>query len=99
MNVQILHALPKYVVLVGVLVAASTDLRNFQIRDVLTIPLILSGLIYHAFVGQAVGLFGSVWGLLIGTLPFFVLYAKGGMGAGDLKLMAGVGAWMGAWFI
>ena len=26
-----------------------------------------------------------------------LLYAMGGIGAGDVKLMAGVGAWLGAW--
>ena len=91
-------AVPLGVVLVVVLVAAGTDLWRFRIHNALTVPLFLSGLMYHAFVGQAIGVSGSVLGVLVGTLPFFVLYAKGGMGAGDLKLMAGVGAWLGPWF-
>ena len=93
-----LLAFPKCVVLVGVLIAARTDLWNFRIYDVLTIPFILSGLLYHTFFGQAVGLSVGVWGVLVATAPFSILYLKGGMGAGDLKLMASVGAWLGPWF-
>ena len=96
---HLLHALPRVVVLAVVLIAAGTDLQNFRIRNVLTVPLLLSGIVYHGLVSQATGLSESLCGIIVGTLPFFVVYAKGGMGAGDLKLMAGVGAWMGPWFI
>ena len=85
-------------VVISVLVACGTDLWKFRIPNKLTVPLILSGLIYHVVAGNFAGLTFSVLGMLVGTLPFGLLYAKGAMGAGDLKLMAGVGAWMGAWF-
>lgn len=91
-------ALPLSVTLVVVFIAAGTDLWKFRIHNGLTIPFLLSGLMYHALAGQGIGLSGSVWGMLAGTLPFAWLYMKGGMGAGDLKLMAGVGAWLGPWF-
>jgi prepilin peptidase CpaA len=32
---------------------------------------------------------------MIGFLPFFILFALGAMGAGDVKLLAGLGAWLG----
>ena len=38
----------------------------------------------------------AVVGLLVGLLVFFPLFALGAMGAGDVKLMAVVGAWIGA---
>ena len=91
-------AQPLTVVVVIVLVSAGTDLWKFRIYNALTVPLFLSGLIYHSFAGQVAGLTCSVMGLLAGTLPFLPLYLKGGMGAGDIKLMAGVGAWLGPWF-
>lgn len=36
-------------------------------------------------------------GMLVGLACLLPLYSVGGMGAGDVKLMAGVGAWLGAW--
>jgi len=90
--------LPLSVVAISVLVACGIDLWKFRIPNKLTGPLILSGLVYHVAVGHVAGLSFAVLGVLVGTLPFGLLYAKGAMGAGDLKLMAGVGAWMGPWF-
>jgi prepilin peptidase CpaA len=98
-NLETLFAMPLCLVLIVVLVAAGTDLWNFQIANALTVPLFLSGLMYQMVVGQVAGLADSLLGTLVGVLPFLVVYAKGGMGAGDLKLMAGVGCWMGPWFM
>ena len=39
----------------------------------------------------------SLAGTGVGLLSLLPLYAIGGMGAGDVKLMAGVGAWLGPW--
>ena len=36
-------------------------------------------------------------GAAVGLMTLLPLYAIGGMGAGDVKLMAGVGAWIGPW--
>lgn len=89
---------PGVIVLVAVLAAAVTDLWKFKVYNWLTLPLLLSGLIYQACTGGLSGLAGSLGGVLLGfgvLLPFFLL---GGMGAGDVKLMAAVGAWAGAPF-
>jgi prepilin peptidase CpaA len=40
-------------------------------------------------------LVSSLSGAIVGLLTLLPLYAIGGMGAGDVKLMAGVGAWIG----
>lgn len=69
----------------------------FRIPNLLTFPLILSGVLYHTVLSEAIGFTASVCGILAGTLPYLWLYLKGGMGAGDLKLLAGVGAWLGPW--
>src|SRR5262249_39667660 len=42
------------------------------------------------------GLSDSALGVLLGFGVLLVFYLMGGMGAGDVKLMAGVGAWLGA---
>ena len=98
MNLEVQTLLPICVVVVIALVAAGTDLWNFRIPNLLTVPFLISGLTYHTLYGQSLGLTGSVWGVVVATLPYAMLYVRGGMGAGDLKLLAGVGAWLGPWF-
>jgi prepilin peptidase CpaA len=87
--------LPVAVILVAALIATATDLRAFKIHNALTLPLLLSGLVYHAAVERGAGLQGSVMGMLFGFALLFPFYLMGGMGGGDVKLMAGVGAWLG----
>ncbi len=84
--------LPLVVVLVAALVAAVGDLRSFRISNWLTLPLLGSGLLYHATTG---GLLDSVLGALLGFVILLVLCLMGGVGAGDVKLLAGIGAWLG----
>jgi prepilin peptidase CpaA len=85
-------ALPVIVVLVAVLVAAVTDVWKFKVYNALTLPLLASGLLYHGFRAE---LGDSALGLLFGFVALVPLYIVGGMGAGDVKLMAAVGAWLG----
>jgi len=88
-------AIPLGVVLGGSLIAAVTDVWKFKVYNVLTLPLLLTGLLFHAFAGGASGLSGSLVGVLVGFAILFPFYLMGGMGAGDVKLMAAVGAWLG----
>ena len=85
-------AVPVIVVLVAALVAAATDIWKFKVYNALTLPLLVSGLLYHAFRAE---LADSLLGVLFGFASLIVLYIIGGMGAGDVKLMAAVGAWLG----
>jgi prepilin peptidase CpaA len=61
----------------------------------LTLPLLATGLLYHAIHGGAPGLAGSAVGALVGFSLMFVLYTMGGMGAGDVKFVTALGAWLG----
>ena len=58
--------------------------------------MVLAGLAYSAAVGGWNGLGQGLLGMCVGLATLMPLYAVGGMGAGDVKLMAGVGAWLGA---
>jgi len=81
-----------FVVLVAALIAAATDVWKFRVYNALTLPLLASGLLYHGFRGEIAD---SLLGVLFGFAALIVLYIVGGMGAGDVKLMAAVGAWLG----
>ena len=89
-----------YGVLALALVAASiTDVREGKVRNVVTYPAVVIGLIGHTLVGGLgpgidpdLGLLGSLSGLAVGFLPLLVAWLAGGIGGGDAKLMGAVGA-------
>jgi prepilin peptidase CpaA len=87
--------LPLLVVMMATFIAAFTDIRSFKVYNILTMPLLLTGLIFHAATEGLAGVSGSLLGALFGFAALVVVYVMGGMGAGDVKLMAGVGAWLG----
>jgi prepilin peptidase CpaA len=85
-------ALPVIIVLTAVLVAAVTDVWKFKVYNALTLPLLAAGLVYHGYRSEIVD---SMLGILFGFAALVPLYIVGGMGAGDVKLMAAVGSWLG----
>lgn len=87
--------LPLTVASLACLGAAATDLWKFKIPNVLTLPLLASGLMFHLIVFGSAGLGKSSVGALVGFGCLLLPYLRGGMGAGDVKLMAGIGAWLG----
>lgn len=76
--------------------AAWIDGKQLRVPNWLTFPMVFSGLIYGAYAGGWDGLGHSAVGMVVGLACLLPLYAVGGMGAGDVKLMAGMGAWVGA---
>ncbi|HPN35569.1 MAG TPA: A24 family peptidase [bacterium] len=78
--------------LVIALAAAWWDLRQRRIPNWLTLPAFIAGIGLHVTAEGTAGLSASVLGAAVGAIPFAVVYWLGGMGAGDVKLMAGVGA-------
>jgi prepilin peptidase CpaA len=80
----------------GVLiVAAVIDGMILKVPNWLTFPFILSGWWYGFEVAGWSGLGYSVLGTLVGFALLLVLRAVGGMGMGDVKLLGGIGAWVG----
>lgn len=79
-----------------VLVAAVIDYCRFRVPNLLTVPMCALGLVAHSIWGGFSGLQFSAQGLAMGGLLLVVFYVLGVMGAGDVKLLAGVGAWLGA---
>ena len=81
------------------LIAAFTDLRQHKVYNWLTFPGLVLGLGLNLAQQGLPGLWFSLLGLLIGGLLFFPAFFWGGMGAGDIKLMAVIGAFTGAGFV
>lgn len=81
-------------------IAAFADYRTGLIPNWLTLGGIVVGVLGHLVRGWALGGFGvglteaafSLGGLLFCSIAPGILYWKGGMGGGDLKLFAAIGA-------
>ena len=73
------------------LAGSATDVKSRRIPNLLTLPGILLGLGLHLFLGGWKAMaFAALAGLLCGSI-FLIFWIAGGMGAGDVKLIAAVG--------
>lgn len=78
----------------ALVVAAVIDGWKLKVPNWLTFPMILGGWAYSGLVFGWPGLGWSLVGTAVGLGLLLPAYAIGGMGAGDVKLLAGVGAWV-----
>lgn len=76
-------------------VAIVSDLQSRKIPNWLTGPAILLGIGIQTFMNGWEGLLFSLEGMALGLGLFLVLYMFGWMGAGDVKLYAAVGSFLG----
>jgi prepilin peptidase CpaA len=83
-----------WLVTITLIVAAVIDGLQLKVPNWLTFPLIFSGWVYSTVAFGWEGLGWSLLGTLVGLALLLPSYAIGGMGAGDVKLLAGVGAWI-----
>lgn len=80
-------------------IAAITDWREHKIYNKLLVPAFITALLVHAIQGGIYGLTSSLLGTALGFALLLLPYLMGGMGAGDVKLLAVVGAFGGASFV
>lgn len=71
------------------------DTRHSRIPNLATVPLALFGLAFNTWQGGLQGLGMAVMGLLLGLGLLMIPHVMGGMGAGDVKAMAALGAVVG----
>jgi len=69
-------------------VASVYDLRERRVPNWLTGPLLLAGVVAHACAANWKGLTEAVTAAFLGGMLFLLFYVAGGLGAGDVKLMA-----------
>ena len=75
--------------------ACVTDLRTRRIPNVLTFGAALAGLLYQFGSRGIDGLDHAALGWLVGAVIFILPFGLGGLGGGDVKLIAALGAWLG----
>lgn len=83
------------VALVVAALACATDLRSARIPNWLTLSAVGAGVLFHAFAPGGAGLGAAGLGFVVGVAVFFAPFALGALGAGDVKLMAALGTWLG----
>lgn len=83
------------------LLLAEIDYRMFLLPDILTIPLLLSGVLVSAmgwgFVSPQESALGAFIGYFLPVIVslLFVWKNKDAFGGGDIKLLSAIGAWLG----
>lgn len=90
-----MHSIAWWPTVAVVAVATITDLRSRRIPNWLVLPFMLAGVAVSGALGGWAGVLHSLEGLGLGAVLFGVLCLLGGMGMGDMKLCAAVGAWIG----
>jgi len=80
---------------VCLLVLAALDVRARRVPNTVTVPVLLAGVVgagvVHAWPGLLAGLGGAAVGLALLIVPFALRL----VGAGDVKALAAMGAWLG----
>lgn len=87
---------PALLLLALAVACAVTDLWKGRIYNSVTYPAILVGFALQIALHGTAGVFLALAGFAVGFFPAFLLFALGGMGGGDVKLLGAIGAIAGA---
>jgi Flp pilus assembly protein protease CpaA len=77
------------------IVALITDMRDRRIPNILVLAGLVIGVAGHVWFSGVTGLVLAALGMCVGLLCLLPFYAAGALGAGDVKLMAVCGAFLG----
>ncbi|WP_253701314.1 prepilin peptidase [Bacillus sp. FJAT-29814] len=89
----------KIILVTILLISLYTDVKKRKILNIVTLPSILLGFVIHIISNGLDGFLFSGKGFLTGLGLLIIPYLLGGMGAGDVKLMAAIGALAGTSFV
>lgn len=98
MYLKILEYATNSILIALLVLSCYKDIKNNTIPNKYTIPSLVLGLLLMTLQGGFSGLKDSLLGFLLGFGLFFIPFVFGLMGAGDLKLMAAIGALKGLAF-
>lgn len=82
-----------------IVICVITDLRERKIYNKVLFPCLLAGLVLNSITDGISGLGFALLGTAVGFSILLIPYLLGGMGAGDVKLLAVVGGLKGAVFV
>jgi prepilin peptidase CpaA len=91
--------MPDLILAVALIICLITDLQERKIYNKVLFPTLVLGVAYNLYAGGWLGLQQSILGLLTGLGILLIPFALGGMGAGDVKLLAVIGALKGPLFV
>jgi prepilin peptidase CpaA len=81
------------------IICVITDVQKRKIYNSVLLPFLLVGVVIHGVMGGFIGLSFAIAGAGVGFGILFIPYLLGGMGAGDVKLLAVIGALKGMSFV
>jgi prepilin peptidase CpaA len=82
-------------VLVVAIVAVAFDVRTRRIPNLLTFGAAILAMLFAILSGGLPATLTAVFAWMLGVALFLPFFALGGMGAGDVKLLAALAAWLG----
>lgn len=95
LNLPILSPLVYGQLVLMLALAGYLDTRYHRIPNGVTFGGVVAGLVLQSYLGGSEALGSGFLGLAIGLALFIPFYIRGAMGAGDVKLMAAIGAFLG----
>jgi prepilin peptidase CpaA len=90
-----MHSIAWWPTLIVLGIATFTDLCSRRIPNWLVLPFMVAGGVVSACLYGWHGVGQSLCGVGLGALVFGIFFLMGGMGMGDVKLCAAIGAWIG----
>ncbi|HEY5648220.1 MAG TPA: A24 family peptidase [Nitrospiria bacterium] len=82
--------------LLFILLVCLWDWRSYRIPNLFTYPTMAAALIYHAAAAGWSGILLGIFGVFLGGSLLLLPHLMGGVGAGDVKTLAALGALWGA---
>ena len=90
-----MHSFAWWPTLIVLVLVCITDLRSRRIPNWIVLPFLAAGLLASAWLHGREGLARSLAGAALAIAICGVFFWLGGLGAGDVKLCAAIGAWIG----
>lgn len=90
-----MHSIAWWPTLTVLAIATFTDVRSRRIPNWLVLPFLVIGVVVSGWMQGWHGVGQSFMGIGLGALVLGFFCWMGGMGMGDMKLCAAVGAWIG----